>query len=66
MAPKKIFGLLIGASMLCGFEPIAEASPMAAPPSAVEMSASTGIVVQARVYHGVARRTTRRHVRRHY
>jgi len=66
MAPKRVFGLLIGASMLCGYEPLAEAAPMATPPSAVEMSASTGVVIQARVHHGVARRTTRRHVRRRY
>jgi len=65
MTISKILGLAIGASLLFGYEPIAEATPMAVPPSAVEMSASDGLVVQqARVYHGVARRTTRRHVRR--
>ncbi len=65
MTRKQVLGLVLGASMLVGFDPIAEATPMAASPSAVEMSASSGIVVQARVYHGVARRTTRRVVRRH-
>ncbi len=64
MKRNQILGLLIGASLLIGYEPVAEAIPAAAPASAVEMSASTGVVVQARVYHGAARRTTRRHVRR--
>ncbi len=59
----KILGLVIGASfLLCGYEPIAVATPMAAQLSKVE--ASTGVVVKA-YYHGVARRTTRRVVRRH-
>ena len=67
MTKIKILGLAIGASfLLFGYEPIAEATPMAAPLSNVE--ASTGVVVKA-YYHpaarGVARRTTRRVVRRH-
>ena len=64
MTRIKILGSAIGASLLLfGYEPIAEATPMAAPLSTVK--ASTGsFVVQARVYHGVAVRTTRRHVRR--
>ena len=65
MTMSKILGLAIGVSLLFGYEPVAEATPMAVPPSAVDMSASNGLVIQqARVYHGVARRTTRRHVRR--
>jgi hypothetical protein len=63
----KILGLAIGASLLLfGYEPIAEATPMAAPLNTVEIGASTGSIVEkARVHHGVARRTTRRTVRRH-
>jgi hypothetical protein len=67
MTRKKILGLLIGASLLIGYEPVAEAMPVATPSNAVEMSGSTGAVVQqARVVRRVARRTTRRAVRRHY
>ena len=45
MTRIKILGLAIGASLLVfGYEPIAEATPMAAPLSEVE--ASTGVVVQ--------------------
>ena len=67
MTRKKILGLLIGASLLIGYEPIAEAMPVATPSNAVEMSDFTGAVVQkAAVVRRVARRTTRRAVRRHY
>jgi hypothetical protein len=64
MTRIKFLGLVIGASLLLLGS--AEATPMAAAPlSTVETA--TGIVVQARVHHGVAVRTTRRHVRRgHY
>jgi hypothetical protein len=67
MTRIKILGMAIGASLLLfGYEPIAEATPMAAPLSKVE--ASTGVMVQ-HAYYGVARRearrTTRRVVRRH-
>jgi hypothetical protein len=66
MTRKKILGLFIGASLLIGFEPAAEAMPVATPSNAVEMSGSTEAVVeQARVVRRVARRTTRRVVRRH-
>jgi hypothetical protein len=66
MTRKKILGLLIGASLLIGYEPVAEAMPVATPSNAVEMSDSTGAVVQqAAVVRRVARRTTRRAVRRH-
>jgi hypothetical protein len=62
MTRIKILGLAIGASLLVfGYEPIAEATPMAAPLSEVE--ASTGVVVQ-QAYYGVARRTARRTTRR--
>jgi hypothetical protein len=63
MTKFKILGLAIGASLLLvGYQPIAQATPMAAP---LGMVISTGsFLVQARVYHGVAHRTTRRHVRR--
>jgi hypothetical protein len=67
MTRKKILGLLIGASLLIGYEPVAEAMPVATPSNALEMSDSTGAVVQqAAVVRRVARRTTRRAVRRHY
>ena len=69
MTKIKILGLAIAASfLLFGYEPIAEATPMAAPLSKVE--ASTGGVVKAYYVarhpaaRGVARRTTRRTVRR--
>lgn len=59
----RLFGLAVGASLLFfGYQPIAQATPMAPPLSTVESSNSN--VVQARVYHGVAVRSTRRHVRR--
>jgi hypothetical protein len=64
MTRIKILGLAIGASLLFfGYGPFAAATPMVAPLGTV--NASTGnFVVQARVHHGVAVRTTRRHVRR--
>jgi hypothetical protein len=63
MSRIRILGLAIGASLLSfGYLPIAAATPMTAPLGTVE--SSTGIVVQARAYHGVAVRSTRRHVRR--
>jgi hypothetical protein len=68
MARKKILGLLIGASLLIGYEPVVEAMPLAAPVSVVGISNSDGLVVQAVTRAGVdhrsARRTTRRVVRR--
>ncbi|KAB2853124.1 MAG: hypothetical protein F9K41_14010 [Sphingopyxis terrae] len=65
MSRTKFLGLLIGASLLLGFEPVAEATPAAAPPSAVGFSNWDGQVVQAGHARRVARRTTRRAVRRH-
>ena len=65
MTRIKILGLVIGASLLFGYEPFAEATPAASPGSAVEISNSNGLVVQAGHYRRVARRTTRRVVRRH-
>jgi hypothetical protein len=66
MSRIKILGLAIGASLLLfGYEPIAEATPMAASVSKIEAT-TDNFVVQARVHHGVAVRTTRRHVRRGY
>ena len=44
MTRSKILGLALGASLLLGYEPIAEATPMAAPPSVVETSAFSGNV----------------------
>jgi hypothetical protein len=63
MTRIKILGLAIGASLLLAYQPIANATPLAAP--LIKAEASTGnFVVQARIHHGVAIRTTRRHVRR--
>jgi hypothetical protein len=63
MTRIKCLGLAIGTSLLLFGS--AKATPIApAPLSTVQTS--TGIVVQARVHHGVAIRTTRRHVRRGY
>lgn len=59
----KILGLAVGTSLLfLGYQSITEATPMAAPLSTAQ--SSTDNVVQARAYHGVAVRSTRRHVRR--
>jgi hypothetical protein len=58
----KILGLAIGASLLLGFEPSAEATPMAAPASVVELSAFSGNVTQ--VLLGIQRRHERRVERR--
>ena len=63
MNRMQFFGLAIGALLLFfGYQPMAQATPMVAPLSTVKSSNSN--VVQARVYHGVAVRSTRRHVRR--
>lgn len=59
MTSKKILGLLIGASLLIGYEPVAVAMPAAAPGSAVGISKSDGHIVQV-----VVVRTTRRVRRR--
>jgi hypothetical protein len=60
----KILELVIGASLILFGS--AEATPMAPAPLNT-FEASTGdFVVQARVHHGVAIRTTLRHVRRAY
>ncbi len=64
MTRIKILGLLIGASLLFDYEPVA-AAPMAGSPSVVEMSASDGLVAKTFYARRVARRTTRRAVRRH-
>ena len=62
MTRSKILGLALGASLLLGYEPIAEATPMAAPPSVVETSAFSGNVTQ--VLLGIQRRHERRVERR--
>ena len=61
MTRSKILGLALGASLLLGYEPIAEATPMAAP-SVVETSAFSGNVTQALL--GIERRHERRVERR--
>ena len=58
MTRSKNLGLALGASLLLGYEPIAEATPMAAPPSVVETSAFSGNVTQALL--GIERRHERR------
>jgi len=65
MANAKILGLLIGASLLIGYEPAVEAMPAATLANPQAISNSDGLIAQAYV-RGVARRTTRRVVRRHY
>jgi hypothetical protein len=65
MTRIKFLGLAIGASLLLAYQPIANATPMAAP--LIKAEASTGnFVVQARIHHGVAIRHERRAVRRGY
>jgi hypothetical protein len=64
MTKIRILGLAIGA-LLLAYQPIANATPMAAPLIKADASTSN-FVVQARVHHGVAIRTTRRHVRHGY
>jgi hypothetical protein len=65
MTRIKILGLAIGASLLLAYQPIANATPMAAPLSKAEAS-TVNSVVQARIHHGVAIRHERRAVRRGY
>lgn len=60
---KLMMGLAISASLL-SFAPIAEASPIAASPSAVTISNSDGPVVKVVTRAGVAHRSTRRTARR--
>jgi hypothetical protein len=62
MTRFKILGLALGASLLLGFEPIAEATPMAAPASVFGLSAFSGNVTQ--VLLGIERRHERRVERR--
>ena len=62
MTRSKILGLALGASLLLGYEPIAEATPMAASPSVIETSAFSGNVTQ--VLLGIQRRHERRVERR--
>jgi hypothetical protein len=57
-------GLLIGASLLIGYEPVAEAMPTAAPGAAAAISSMDGHVVKALTRAGVAHRSTRRASRR--
>lgn len=69
MTCTKLLGLLIGASLLVGYEPLAEAAPASLPGTSSEMTVSDGLVVKtvtaAGVAHRSTRRTTRRVVRRH-
>jgi hypothetical protein len=64
MKRNKVLGLMIGASLLLGDAVIAEATPMASAPSAVEISAFSGNVAQA--FLGIGRRHARRVERRAY
>lgn len=65
MTRTQFLGLAIGVSLLFGYDPIAEATPMSTTRNAVEISNSDGLVVQVTHARRVARRTTRRVVRRH-
>jgi hypothetical protein len=68
MTRYKILGLVISVSLLCGYEPMADAAPVTVPSSAV-ISNADGLVVQAVIAGGVwrreARRQNRRAIRRH-
>ncbi|HXY59811.1 MAG TPA: hypothetical protein VEH76_14680 [Methylocystis sp.] len=69
MKSGTFLGLLIGASLLIGYEPVAEAMPAAAPGNATEISSADGLVVKtltrAGIHHRTVRRTSRRVARRH-
>jgi hypothetical protein len=68
MTRTKLLGLAVAASLLAGYEPIAEASPIAAPPSEFISNLNgplVQIVTRAGVAHRSARRTSRRVARRH-
>jgi len=58
----KLLGAMIGASLLFGFAPAAEATAMAAPPRAAQMSAFSGNVTGAVL--GSEHRQERRELRR--
>ena len=62
MNRSRILALAIGASLLLGFEPAANAVPAVASPTAVGMSTFSGNVVQA--FLGIERRHERRVERR--
>lgn len=58
MIQSRFFRLAFGALMLLGFEAAANATPMAAAPSVVGLTASSGQVIQVTV--GMERRGARR------
>jgi len=64
MTRTRLLSTVIGASLLLGFVPMAEATPTAAPPSAVEISAFSGNVTKALL--GSERRQERRELRREH
>jgi hypothetical protein len=64
MKAGRVLGLLIGASLLVGFEPVAEAMPAAGPATAPELSVGDGLVVKTVTAVGVAHRSARRTARR--
>jgi hypothetical protein len=65
MSQRKVLGLMVGASLLFGYEPVAEAMPMAiaAPGNVIEAYGSDTPAI-TKAYYGVARRTARRTTRR--
>ena len=68
MTRTKLLGLAIATSLLLGFEPAAEAAPIAPLSNAAELNFSAPVVqvlTRAGVAHRSARRTSRRVVRRH-
>ncbi|BDV34540.1 hypothetical protein [Methylocystis iwaonis] len=68
MKRRHILGLLIGASLAIGFEPVAEAMPAATPGIAaagVSNAPVVQVVTRAGVVHRSTRRTARRVERRH-
>jgi len=64
MKAGRVLGLLIGASLLVGFEPVAEAMPAVVPGAAPELSAGDGLVVKVVTAVGAAHRSARRTARR--
>ena len=63
MTGYRVLGFVITLSLLFGYEPMADATPVTVPLSAV-ISNSDGLVVQAVIAGGVWRRSARRQTRR--
>jgi hypothetical protein len=64
MGKKQLLGLVVGASLLVGYEPAVEAMPVSRPTAPAELSASDGLIVKAVTASGASRRQSRRVSRR--